>query len=134
MRYNARSPIARMPTIIHVREPPRPRRNEWSVMRRSAPRYTSDPPDLEDRLASLPAPPAEPIGRDDRRDRDRHGDNGHRELHVADAAVDLAPQLAQLGLDVVAGDLLGNGGGGLAHEVLTEVVVVDVDVSVELEV
>src|SRR5262245_15787692 len=84
MRYNARSPIARMPTIIHVREPPRPRRSEWSVMRRSAPRYTSDPPDLEHGLAALPAPPAEPVRGDDRGDGHCDRDHGHRELHVAD--------------------------------------------------
>ena len=63
---------------------------------------TSDPPDLEDGLPLLAAPPAEPVRDDDGRDRDRDRDDGDRHLDVLDATVDFAAQLAELPLDVLA--------------------------------
>src|SRR5438270_6835198 len=105
-----RRPPVTMPRTSHPREPDIPRRKPVLVRRRSNASnmlVASDPFDLEDHLTLLALALAEPVRSDDddHCDADRDGDRGH--LHFLHAFVDLAAQLAQLRLDVVACDLLG---------------------------
>src|SRR5689334_20131098 len=100
-----RKPVASGPMIIHDVDPDSPRRRPLLDSRRmSAATNTSDPPDLEHRLALVAPALAEPV-------RGHDGDHGHadgdrdgRNLHGLGAAVDYATELAELGFEIGACD------------------------------
>src|SRR5207247_4778458 len=99
MRRSRRRPPATTNKTVHGREPPRrPRRRPTRVRERST--GFLDPSDLDDRRLVPPPPLAEEVhGADDGHRRDRTDDQGDVARRL-DARVDLAADLAELGLDV----------------------------------
>src|SRR5665213_2236338 len=99
-----RKPPATIPTNSHGVDPETPLRSPFDVRRRRKERYTSDPADLEDHLALLALPLAEPEHDDDGQHRGADGNRYCRDLDRLGALVDLASQFAELGFDVGPGD------------------------------
>src|SRR3989442_14606871 len=102
MRPSSRGPPAATPTTSQRRLPPRrPLRRPVRVSRFSTP---SHPAHFDDGRGLAPSPPADHEGEPDQTHDQDCPDGYGRDLGPLAGGIDLTFDLAELGLDVVAGD------------------------------